>query len=201
MASDPALAESLEQEKLQIEEAQRGHLNAMRPILENYAPQLYSTVILPRVGDPAAAEDLLRDTLAAAVQKIHSFRWQGRSIFFWLRQIAVNKVYDHHRRTKRSRALAEAVAAEAPVTTAGVTTPDIALIAAQERATNRGRIEDTLSKLSTRYRTAIQLRLIEERPREECAQTMNITVGTFDVVLFRAVRSFRKHFGGRDGKR
>jgi RNA polymerase sigma-70 factor (ECF subfamily) len=49
--------------------------------------------------------------------------------------------------------------------------------------------------LSERYRNAIQLRLIDELPREECARRMNVTTGTFDVVLFRAVRAFRKHFG------
>jgi hypothetical protein len=28
---------------------------------------------------------------------------------------------------------------------------------------------------------------------------MNVTIGTFDVLLFRAVRAFRKQFGDHDG--
>jgi RNA polymerase sigma-70 factor (ECF subfamily) len=49
--------------------------------------------------------------------------------------------------------------------------------------------------IADRYRTAIDLRLVQELSREECAKRLNITVGTFDVLLFRAVRAFRKHFG------
>ena len=60
------------------------------------------------------------------------------------------------------------------------------------------RFDETLGKLSDRYREAIQLRLIDELPRAECAAMMEVTTGTFDVLLFRAVRSFRKHFGTRD---
>ncbi len=66
----------------------------------NATPQpLYGTVILPRLGDAASAEEVLRDTLATAVEKINRFTWQGNSIYPWLRQIAINKVYDVHRQS------------------------------------------------------------------------------------------------------
>ena len=82
------------------------------PILERYAQPLYGTVILPRLGDTASAEEVLRDTLATAVEKIGRFTWQGKSIYPWLRQIAINKVYDVHRQSKRSRRLADAMVHE-----------------------------------------------------------------------------------------
>jgi RNA polymerase sigma-70 factor (ECF subfamily) len=200
VASDPALAASLDRERQLIEEAQRGNLDAMRPIFEQYATPLYSSVILPRLGNTAAAEDVLRDTLATAVEKIEKFRWQGRSIYAWLRQIAVNKVYDVHRRTKRSRKLADAVANELPVETEPEERADARMIEMQERAINRERIDATLDKISDRYRRAIRLRLIEERSRAECAEIMEVTTGTFDVLLFRAVRAFRKHYGSRENE-
>ena len=170
----------------------------MRPIFEHHAPTLYASVIFPRLGDRAAAEDVLRDTLLTAVEKLDKFRWQGKSIYVWLRQIAVNKVYDVHRRSKRSRKLVDAMAVELPTRTDPESRPDVRMMAAEERRINRGRIDDTLGKLSERYQTAIRLRLIEELSREECAQRMNITIGNFDVLLFRAVRSFRKRFGQRE---
>jgi RNA polymerase sigma-70 factor (ECF subfamily) len=37
--------------------------------------------------------------------------------------------------------------------------------------------------------------LIQELSREDCARRLGVTIGTFDVLLFRAVRAFRKHFG------
>jgi len=169
----------------------------MRPILERYAQPLYGTVILPRLGDTASAEEVLRDTLATAVEKIRRFTWQGKSIYPWLRQIAINKVYDVHRQSKRSRRLADAMVHEVPAESDPDTHADAQLIADQERRAHRERIEDTMGQLQERYRTAIELRLIQELPREECARRLGVTIGTFDVLLFRAVRAFRKHFGDR----
>lgn len=173
----------------------------MRPILERYASPLYATVILPRVGNTAAAEDVLRDTMATAIEKLHKFRWQGRSIYVWLRQIATNKAYDVHRRSKRTKKLADAMAAEMPSESAPEDRADARLIADEERTSNRQRIDTTLDRLSDRYRKAIQLRLIDELPRAECAKLMEVTTGTFDVLLFRAVRAFRKQFGSRTGSK
>ena len=195
MASEAATAQELAEEERLVAEAQRGNLDSMRPILERYAQPLYATVILPRTGDAATAEDVLRDTMMTAVEKIGRFTWQGKSIYPWLRQIAVNKVYDVHRRSKRSVQLADAMAKEMPQTTQPEAAADAMLIAAEEQVRNRERIGHAMQALSERYRTAIQLRLIDELPREECARRMNVTTGTFDVVLFRAVRAFRKHFG------
>lgn len=199
MASEPATAVELEQEQRQVEEAQAGNLDAMRPILERYAQPLYGTVILPRLGDAATAEDVLRDTLATAVEKIRRFTWQGKSIYPWLRQIAINKVYDIHRQSKRSRKLADAMVHEIPRETDPEEQADAQLIADQERAAHRARIDEAMSLLADRYRTAIELRLVQELSREECAKRLGVTVGTFDVLLFRAVRSFRKHFGEGHG--
>lgn len=197
MASEPATAVELEEEHRLVEEAQRGNLDAMRPILERYAQPLYGTVILPRLGDAASAEDVLRDTLATAVEKIQRFTWQGKSIYPWLRQIAINKVFDLHRQTKRSRRLVDAMVHEVPNESDPDTHADAQLIADQERRAHRERIEDAMNQLQERYRVAIEMRLVQELSREECAKKLGITIGTFDVLLFRAVRAFRKHFGER----
>ena len=195
MASGPATAIELDEEQRLVEEAQRGNLDAMRPILERYASPLYGTVILPRIGNAAAAEDVLRDTLATAVEKIGRFTWQGKSIYPWLRQIAINKVYDLHRQTQRSRRLADAMVHEIPTETEPGDAPDAKLMADQERRANRERIDGTLDALNERYRAAIEMRLVRELSREECARQLGVTVGTFDVLLFRAIRAFRKQFG------
>lgn len=200
MASEPAgdqERELVEEQRL-IEEAQQGNLDSMRPILERYAQPLYGTVILPRLGDAASAEEVLRDTLATAVEKIKRFTWQGKSIYPWLRQIAINKVFDVHRQSKRSRKLADAMAHEIAVETDPTTHADAQLMADQERRAHRDRIDEAMVLLQERYRHAIELRLVQELSREECAKRLGVTIGTFDVLLFRAVRAFRKHFGERD---
>jgi RNA polymerase sigma factor (sigma-70 family) len=199
VASEPATTVELdlEHEQRLVEEAQQGHLDSMRPVLERYAAPLYGTVILPRLGDAVSAEEVLRDTLATAVEKIRRFTWQGKSIYPWLRQIAINKVYDIHRQSKRSRRLADAMVHEVAIESDPESHADAQLIADQERRAHRDRIDETLRQLQDRYRTAIELRLIQELPREDCARRLGVTIGTFDVLLFRAVRAFRKHFGER----
>jgi RNA polymerase sigma factor (sigma-70 family) len=199
VASEPATTVELdlEQEQRLVEEAQQGNLDAMRPVLERYASPLYGTVILPRLGDAVSAEEVLRDTLATAVEKIRGFVWQGKSIYPWLRQIAINKVYDIHRQSKRSRRLADAMVHEVEIESDPTSHADAQLIALQERRAHRDRIEQTMVQLQDRYRAAIELRLIQELSREDCARRLGVTIGTFDVLLFRAVRAFRKHFGER----
>lgn len=198
MVSEPASELPLDEEARLIRQAQGGDLDAMRPLLERYAPPLYATVILPRLGNAVSAEEVLRDTLATAVEKIDRFTWQGKTIYPWLRQIAINKIFDVHRSAKRSRRLADAMAREVATETAPESSADALLMADQERAHQRALIEATLADLPERYRTAIELRLIGELSRDECARRLQISVGAFDVLLHRAVRAFRKHVGDRE---
>jgi RNA polymerase sigma factor (sigma-70 family) len=159
VASEPATAQlELEEEQRLVEEAQLGNLDAMRPILERYASPLYGTVILPRLGDAASAEEVLRDTLATAVEKIRRFTWQGKTIYPWLRQIAINKVYDLHRQSKRSRRLVDAMVHEVSFESDPESHADAQLIADQERRAHRDRIEQAMQQLQERYRLAIELR-------------------------------------------
>ncbi len=180
-----------------VKRAQAGDGDALRRLLQQHADPLYSRVILPRAGDPTVAEDILKATMVTAIEKLSTFRWQGRSIYHWLRRIAVNKVVDHHRRHQRTVRLSRNLAREPvpdvlPSRTAG---PEEALIAEQERRLNHERVKEALSGINPRYRRAIRLRLLEELPRDECASRMEVAVGTFDVLLFRALKALRKQFG------
>lgn len=182
--------DGLDEERL-VGEAQAGLTESLRPILARYSDPLFAAVILPRLGGSAAAEDVLRETFATAIEKIGSFRWEGKGIYGWLRQIAQNKIVDLHRRTQRTgrvlRALADEPADHPPPA-------DEALIAEEERRRSRALIDEVFLLLPQRYRAAVRLRLIEERSREACAHAFGVTVATFDVVFFRAVRAFRRRY-------
>lgn len=198
MASNPLPTDDLEEERRLVELAKAGQLDAMRPIFEKYSGPLYSAVLMPKLGDAASAEEVLRDTLSTALQKLDRFEWTGTTIFAWLRQIAVNKAYDLHRKNKRTRKLAEAVRQEAEASPGHQQGADALMIAEQERAESRERIEAALAGMHERYQRAIRLRLIQELAREECAAKMDVSVSTFDVVFFRALRAFRKQYGERE---
>ncbi len=190
----PDDAAGLAEERELIERAQAGDGEALKPILKRYGPVLFSGVILPRLGNEADAEDVLRDTMMAAIDRIQTFRWKGRSVYYWMRQIAMNKIIDVHRKRQRGVRLVTALAAEAAVDPPHADQADEALIAAEERKINRGHINRTLEGMNPRYAEAIRLRLVEELPRRDCAARMAITLGTFDVLFFRSVKSFRKKF-------
>ena len=190
MAADASLAQHLEEEGRLVAEAQAGDMNALRPVFARYADPLYGAVILPLVRSPAAAEDILRDTFVTALEKIRNFRWEGRGIYAWLRQIATNKAHDLHRRAQRTARVLARFAEEPGAETRPA---DEALIAEEDRRRAAARIAAAMDKLVPRYQAALRLRLVEERAREECARELGVSVPTFDVLLFRAVRSFRKH--------
>jgi RNA polymerase sigma-70 factor (ECF subfamily) len=181
----------LNEEERLIAEAQAGRLDALRDVFGKHAESLYGQVILPRLGSPAAAEDVLRETFATALEKIGTFRWEGKGIYGWLRQIAQNKIIDYHRRAQRTGRVLRDLALE-PVTPSP--RADEALIAEEDRRRDRARIDIVLATLSDRYATAVRLRLIEERSRQTCAEALGVSVATFDVLFYRAVRAFRRAF-------
>src|SRR5690606_5966988 len=51
-----------------------------------------------------------------------------------------------------------------------------------------------LDRINPRYRRAIALRFMEDKSREECAQAMDVKLGTFGGLLLRALRAFRKEW-------
>lgn len=185
----------LAREKRAVEKAQAGDLAALEPILGSHAEALFMG-ILGRVGDRAQAEDILKDTLVTALERISTYTFQQRSIYHWLRQIAWNKVIDFHRAQGRRKRLCQALRAELSDTEEA--TAPLLLSAAEERQIAQRRIESVLSGLHPRYATVIRLRLCEEKPRAACAAALGVSVETFDVLLLRAVRAFRKAYGEPD---
>jgi RNA polymerase sigma-70 factor (ECF subfamily) len=184
----------LEEERRAIARAQAGDSRPLERVLARHAEPLFSSLLLPRLGDRVQAEELLKDTFATALEKIGGFTWQGRSLFFWLRQIALHKLIDAARQRGRAQRLLTALAAETELAPPPPGTDDV-LIAEEDRRRALARIEETLARLPERYALAIRLRLIDERPRLECAASLGVEVGNFDVILFRALRAFRKEYG------
>lgn len=182
-------------EKRAVEKAQAGDLAALEPILASHAEALFMG-ILGRVGERAQAEDILKDTFVTALERISTYTFQQRSIYHWLRQIAWNKVIDFHRAQGRRKRLCQALKAE--LTESEEATAPLLLSAAEERVIAQRRIEDVLAGIHARYAMVIRLRLCEEKPRAVCAAALGVSVETFDVLLLRAVRAFRKAYGEPD---
>src|SRR5262249_22292633 len=152
---------------------------------------------LPRLGNPAAAEEALAETFRAALESLGTYQAQGKSVFGWLARIAVNKATDLYRhRVRTGKALASFDALLSPLREASQEV-DRRL----DRRRLRAAIDAALADLSPRYRRAIELRMLEDLPRADCAQRMEISVGAFDVLLLRALRAFREAFVARHGEK
>jgi len=177
----------LPEERVVITRLQQGDRTAFATLYEWYGDLVYRQAILPRLPNPELAEDCLRETFRTALEKIASFRIENRSIFFWLRRIAINKAIDIHRRRQRDRRLSDAVGNE-PELQARPPSPDRGL----EADDVRRHVERALDNMNARYARALRLRLLEDRSREECAEMLGVTVGNFDVILHRAAKAFRK---------
>jgi len=186
--TDTGLA-PLAQEREIVRRLKEGDREAAAWLFRWYSDRLYRQAILPRLPNRELAEDVLKDTFRRALERIDQYTPTDRSIFFWLRRIAINRAIDVHRAHARDRRVAESPH-DAIERTMGAPPP--APDRAPEVAQTRDMVARSLSRLNPRYAKALRLRLLEDRDRAECAEIMNVTVGNFDVILHRACKAFRK---------
>ncbi len=177
----------LEEERAVVRRLQQGDRAAVAVLYGWYGDLLYRQVILPKLPVPELAEDVLRDTFRTVLEKVDTWTSEDRSIFFWLRRVALNRAVDVYRRSRRDLALADAVATVGAATAQTPPRPDRQL----EVDDARREVAASLARLNERYATVLRMRLLEERPREECAAVLGVTVGNLDVLLHRACKAFR----------
>lgn len=177
-----------------LDRARRGDRQAFAELYEAYAGPLYRRVLLPRLGNAQAAEDALSETFRTLLEKIDRYEDKGVSIWFWLTRIAANKATDMHRvKGRTSRALASFESLLEPLRDAPPN-PGVALEDRDESQRLGAEVQRVLDRINPRYRRAIELRFMEDRSRQDCADALEVKLGTFDVVLLRALRAFRKEW-------
>lgn len=186
---DPAW---LAEERQCLVALKRGEGRAFDRLFEVYAAPLYQRILLPRLGDAAAAEDALAETFRKAFERLDGYRDEGKGLWPYLATVATNQAHDAHREQARRGRMLAGFASMLPPAVDEAETADPGLRAAIDRV---------LASVNPRYRRTIELRFLEDRSREECARLMEVTLGTFDVLLLRAVRSFRQQWCALIGER
>jgi RNA polymerase sigma-70 factor (ECF subfamily) len=181
-------------ERRRVARALGGDPEAFGEIYDAYAGRIHDRVLYPLLGNRAAAEDALAETFRAAFQRLSDFQAGEVSIYYWLSSIARNKALDQHRARKASgRGLANFEALLKPLQL-GSDSPEQLLDQELSRQQLGQAVQHTLAQLNERYRAAITLRFLEDQPRFDCAERLGVKIGTFDVLLLRALRAFRKHW-------
>jgi len=181
-----------------VERAKQGDMRAFRKIYEAHSGQVFRYAIMPLARDRALAEDLLADTFVRAMEKLPQFKWQGRGVLPWLVRIGKNLTLDHLRRAGRQSAWPEGLEQSLPEPSE-LLDSEQSVGRAEVAEVLGDRIGECLEQLNPRYRKVIDLRLVQGKSRAEAAQTMEVTVGTLDVLLFRACKAFRKLYTERYG--
>ncbi|MEZ5429383.1 MAG: sigma-70 family RNA polymerase sigma factor [Pyrinomonadaceae bacterium] len=161
-------------------------------LIERYGDYLFRFA-LSRLRDDSAAEDLVQETLLAALKKIHTFSGKS-SLRTWLTSILKNKIGDYFRKLGREELFdCSDSANEEYFQPDGSWKPQFVPSAwSQTPATtvenrefweiiNRG-----LAGLSKKTALAFILHQIEGMPAEEICRTLSITRSNLWVMLHRA---------------
>jgi RNA polymerase sigma-70 factor (ECF subfamily) len=184
----------LEAERLICERARSGDRAAMGDLLRKYGPILYRSVLMPRLGSEAAAQDALAETYARVVERFDRFTWQACGFYPWFRVVGMRIALDILRSKRRETLFEpddmqrEIDASETDLTSRG----EMELCEKRDLADARSRVDEAMKTLNPRYAQAIKLRVLEERSREEVAVALGVTVATFDVVLHRSLNALKK---------
>jgi RNA polymerase sigma-70 factor (ECF subfamily) len=146
-------------------------------------------VVLPKLGDADAAQDALAETFRIMLEKLDQYEDRGGSIWSWLATVAANQARDLARERERAgRALRNFATQWAPLLEPLMPAPG-GEVGDQRKL--QASVSEALRAINPRYSRALTLRFLEDRPRADCAALLDVRLGTFDVLLLRAVRAFR----------
>lgn len=169
-----------------VRQAQAGDEEAMAALVGRYRACLLALAI-DRTGRHDAAEDIVQDTLAAAVEKRASLR-DARSFGPWLRQICVNACRMWHRGRTRPAPLEQIDHALAP---------SDATLRSVCRREDRREIRRALEALPENNRLALLLHAVEGLPYQQIAEFLGVPKSTIHGRLVRARRELRRRLRGR----
>jgi RNA polymerase sigma-70 factor (ECF subfamily) len=190
---------SIEEERALVTRAREGDQRAFRALYMLHHNTVFRCAIMPLVRDRHLAEDLLADTFVRAMENLHRFRWQGKGLLPWLIRIGKNLCLDHLRKAGRISAWPEGFEQQLP--DLSDSNAESLLGRAELSDVLRERIDACMAELNPRYRKVLELRMIQKRPRHDAAAELEVTIGTLDVLLFRACKSFRKVYMRRYASR
>jgi len=186
-------------ERALVERAQAGDREALGAILRKHGPRLYRSVLLPRLGSAASAEEALSRTYVKVLERFDQFSWQAVGVYPWLRVVALRVALDLLRARKREL-LFEPEDVERELDAAEREAHEADALERHDLNCAKERVRELLLALHPRYADAIRMRILEERSREEAAQSLGVSVATFDVVLHRSMAALRKAISERGGQ-
>jgi RNA polymerase sigma-70 factor, ECF subfamily len=161
-----------------LERFAHGDLNAFETLFSKHQAVVYSW-ILRIVRNRSTAEDLTVETFWR-IYRAHARFDPGRPFEAWARRIASNVAVQYLRRTRSEVSLAENLVAT-----------EVGDPVEQKRIVEG--IQQAFHKLPEKLRIAAVLALIEDRPYQEIAEALGLSVAGVKSRVFRAVKRLRKN--------
>jgi RNA polymerase sigma-70 factor (ECF subfamily) len=159
----------------------------------DYFPRLFRFAV-GRVRDQDAAEDIVQNSLIAAVRHLGSWRGEA-SLFTWLCTICRREIFAWEKRTSRRvfvsiaddapglRAALDSIGAAADAPDAGLAREDIGRV-----------VQLVLDHLPPRYSRALEWKYLEELSVDDIAGRLQCTPKAAESLLTRAREAFRDAF-------
>jgi RNA polymerase sigma-70 factor (ECF subfamily) len=170
-----------------------GDEGAFDEFFEDYFPRLFRFAVL-RLRDQDAAEDLVQNSLIAAVRNLRSWRGEA-TLFTWLCTICRREISAWEKRTSRRvivslaeddpglRAALDSIGAAADAPDAGLARADTGRI-----------VQLALDHLPPRYSRALEWKYLEELSVDDIAGRLQCTPKAAESLLTRARNAFRDAF-------
>lgn len=163
--------------------AARTDARAFRLLYDRWAERLM-TYFYRRTLDPEASADLVAETIAAAYLRRNHYRKRSVPVTAWLYGIASRELGRYRRRRgAEGRAMRKLGIVRPEMDAESMARVDELI----DLASYRSELEAALSRLSTKERDALQLRVIEDRPFTEVASALGCSEGAARVRVHRAL--------------
>jgi RNA polymerase sigma factor (sigma-70 family) len=178
--------ESSEEERLLVQNARQGDLDAYDQLVRKYQERIYGT-LYHMTANHEDANDLVQEAFIKAFQALKSFKG-GSSFYTWIYRIAVNKAINFlkQRRSRTQMSLDD-------LDFNAEHNPDLVALISDKtprREANLAELQEKLNaamqRLSEPHRLVVTLHDIQGLSHEEIAEIMDCNVGTVRSRLFYA---------------
>ena len=164
-----------------LEEFRQGNMNAFESLFRLHQRTVYGWA-LRIVRNTSAAEDVTVETFWR-IYRAHARFEPSRSFEAWARSIATHAALDWLRAHRNENEFA----IDCPDGIPGRCNPDPAVT-----AEIREKIAMAFGRLPPKLRIAAALAVVEERPQNEVAEALGISIAAVKLRVFRALRLLRK---------
>jgi len=153
------------------------------------------TVVLARVGDGAAADDVMQEVAVSAVEKGHQLR-DPASVAPWLYKLAVMAALQYRRRMGRRRKLVDRYGERYPPTDSDTRELDpLDWLLADER---KALVRRALGRLRRRDAEILLLKYTEDWSYSELAEHLGLSISAVEARLHRARQKMRRELAAVD---